>query len=1257
MRNIPDDELERILAEYLEERERRKNVLLIEIDYPYKNMTKLNKEIVNINKYYDLKMDKLEENSKNIMPLSPMDVSRKLEQLKQMKEEKVDIVLNENKISASTSPEQEAQKRAFLQNPLSVLNDNSPVFFRTDEDIILVSIKRDINSIVYAISITDTIKAQAIVEAKRQGYVFNAATPIFMKQNLDLIKLSAQNDINSINFIPHDVWTNELAIFVFPLALQKGYILSSNSPSFFKNNIDIIKQSLKLDCKSGININWSLLTPEQIIEIEHYIIDNQIDFVLDYKTPINFRRNVDICIRSFKIDSNSLNYVDFEYLNQNPEGLQKIGDVLIEQKYVLTADSPECLKNNTRICLNSIKIDIHSARYFSSNMHNWLEHDFEVFKSLDTEDDRLKNELYEIRHYLMEHGYYSLEKINKFSATLLKDETVLDYYLKQMSVLNENTNEESRVYYKRIKEFITKTLKTPLKVSNLRKVFRVSALNQWEEYRAENYDYYTNLFNRICDSLEKNNNFITALNELKFLMKVDDVLDEKKYALFNAFIEYHQIYHYSQDERKQELLQAKRDEISNYAALFISKSKEDFLSEKMHELGELYKQFFVIRIDNPIVKKKVVEIKQRDMLKKLFHRQDASLMEKLQAIKNKYYTYNYHPSVSRDKISQLLDLFIGNVIDNKNANIDDILGESKPVRFDEYELFEKVSKLINRLNNHNIAYDSPEVDKYRDFIFFDGEKFSYKGNEFDKNELGQILGYKDLKYVFNKIKSEIIQIAKAIDDLDDLTIKDIESVIGECPFTDEYYEFNLHQFNKFTVKIFDNYINAFEDKKEVILDDDYYRIVCDLGFESGLIGLSMISELSKFSEIKKYISIKELSDMLANISNLMKLFSKEELSIDNLEQILDLKEMLKYADLKQISLLGQDVIKKIYSNNGFTSSSQAKRISVACDLMSAMASRKESTVPYINGSYGNYKYSMYDSTDATLLTAGLDTNACFRCCGNDNDFLHYCALDKNGFVIKLTDLNGNFIGRASGFRNGNIVFINQLRTIYDKKSSAYDSEKEAIIKTFMQACDEIVEISQNNPNEENKIDFVVVTKSYTLKDTPSNVDSTTSSIIGHNPMDNVSEDWKRFISNTKNLNESIELDYFYNDFGNYPIICTKSAIGEIAPEKFKIGDVPALYSRTRKQVSIEQANENIQNQVNKVRACYSYQTGENFSYLKIPQNYQVINGDNWYIIFGEEGILDSCYLPTDSLAEVEFNAAMEQIMKQSSLEESVSVMK
>lgn len=1221
-----NEELARALVEYLINQE--KNNRLIENTYKVEKINNLKNDIEKIYLDYDYKKNNTNDTN-----------------------DYLDIPTVPRQVNDPTPAEQETAITEFLQDDTRVLNRNSSSFLCRDYSVILASISRDIHSIVYAYDINDEIKQAAIIEAKRQGYVFSADTPVFMLQNAELIKQSAEKDINSINFVPNGVWTDELASFVYQLVLKNGYVLTFNSPRFLKANVEMIKQTLRLDINSGINIVWNKLQPEELIAIERYIVENHLDYIINFKSPINFKRNIDICIISAKNDPDSVNYFDWNYLEKTPEEIEKLYTALIEQKYILSYSSPNALKNSTRICLNSAKNKLHSARYFSEDIQYWLTENLEKFPIENEEDRNRKNRLYEIRHFLLENGYYSLEEIFEFSALMLNDEFVLDYYLKQFGMPKDSEDEKTNLFYDRLKDFIKTTLSTSLKVSDARKVFRMVAQKKWEEYRRENNDYYTNIFNRICDSLEKNNNFISALNELKFLMKVDDVLDERKYALFNAFIEYHQIYHSSQAENKMELLQAKRDDISRNAALFISKSKEDYISEQMAQFDEQYKKFFIIRIDNPVVKKKVLETKQRNMLKTLFNSQDTDLMQKLATIKDKYLAYNYNVSVSKDKIPQILDLFISQSINSNVSSLDDILSSQKPERFDEYENYEKVSKLINRLNSHNITFDAQEVSKYRAFIVFDGEKYIYKGNDFSETELAQIMGYKDLKYVFSKIKSEIIQIAKSIDSFDNLTQDDIKSVIDACPFTDEYYQFDPNIFNRCNLRLFNTYVKIFDEAKEVLLSDTNYKAVQKLANASGLLQLSVISTLgysvshsSQFSDIQKYVSYVELANALANIPSLMSLLTPEEFTIDNLDKILDFKDMFKYADLKQISLLGKDVIKKIYSNNGYTSASQEKRINVACDLLSAMVSRSESTVPYIKGTCGNYKYSMYDSTDETLLTAGLDTNACFRCCGNDNDFLHYCALDKNGFVIKLTDSEGNVIGRASGFRNGNGVYINQLRTIYDKKSSAYSSEKNAIIKTFEQACSDIVETSQNNLNEEVKIDFVVVTKSYTLGDTKSNIDGKTTDEIGSKPMETDSEDWKQFRATTKNLMEAARNDYFATDFGKYPLICMKSAIGELTPDKIKKGDVPALYHRTRQQVSINESNEDIENYVNKIRACFSYQTGQEFRCLKVPRSCKVVIGDNWYIVFGEHGVFDGCCLPNDNYAKMEFDAFMGQLL-------------
>lgn len=1081
--------------------------------------------------------------------------------------------------------------------------------------------------------------------------------------NPESIKRLIEKDINLINSIPKSLITNDLLPYVINLAKNNNYTLSEHSPMFLRKNFEIIKQTLKLDKESATWIIWDGLSMDEINSIERYIVENSIDYIINYRSPASFKKNIDICIISIKNDPNSVRNFNWEYFEKNKELKQRIIDELYKQNYVFDINTPEELKSSLDLCLCSIKNDINSARFFTPKLQFSLTHDIE---NPDLKiNDKIKESIYIIRYYLIEHDFYSLEELAKFDLTMLKDDVVLDYYLKQSGISKNSENEKAKLFYDRIKNFLKSPLSTPVNISDTKKLFHILAQKRWENYKRENNDYYTNIFNRICDSLEKNSNFINALNELKFLIKIDDVLDERKYALFNAFIEYHQIYHNSHADNKIELLQEKRNEISKNTALFISKSKDSFIDEQISLFSEKYKPFFTIRVDNPIVRKKIVEIKQRDMLKKLFTDNDKNLLQKLDNIKNKFVTYNYNVTIGKDKIPHIIDQFISHLITDDKTTIENILVDSKPTKFDEYEIYEKVTKLINRLNNHNIDYNGSEVEKYKSFIKFDGQKYVYNGYKFNEEEIEQIMAYKDLKYVFGKIRTEIIKLAKEIDKFDNLTQDDINSVIEECPFTDEYYQFNFEIYRKYNLDFFMQFVELFENNKDIILNDINYNSLMQLLNTNGLIHICTMTDTGFFNEIsnpefndmRKYISPKEISSLLSSIPDLMHSFEPNEININNLDKILDLKDMFKYADLEQISLLGKEVTKKIYSNNGFTSSSQVERINVACDLLTAMASRNKSTVPYINGSYHNYKYSMYDATDETLLTTGLDTNACFRCCGNDNDFLHYCALDKNGFVIKLTDLEGNFIGRASGFRHGNGVYINQLRTIYDKKASAYLSERETIIKTFEQACNDIVEISQKNPNEKNKIDFVIVTKSYTLEETKPNVNNNTFTSIGEIPMDVTSDDWKNFKANTKNLRETLKNNYFTTDYGNYPLICVKSAIGELTPEKIKKEDVPAIYLRPRKQINTNEVSDELEIAVNRTNAMYSHQMKTKFEYIKVPQDCKIINGDNWYIILGNQGIINSCYLPSDKLAEKEYNTIMNQLTQDKQIVEETNISK
>ena len=351
---------------------------------------------------------------------------------------------------------------------------------------------------------------------------------------------------------------------------------------------------------------------------------------------------------------------------------------------------------------------------------------------------------------------------------------------------------------------------------------------------------------------------------------------------------------------------------------------------------------------------------------------------------------------------------------------------------------------------------------------------------------------------------------------------------------------------------------------------------------------------------------------------------------------------------------------------GFTHHDKKIIVSRAQRLISKMVGRSMSTVPYVSGETMNYKYSLYDSQDVDVLLAGINTDACFRVDGNDNDFLHYCCLDKNGFVIKITDKDGNFIARAGGFRNGNCVFLNQLRTIYDECGDnyhgKYEHETNEIIETFRKACEEIVRTSQENELESEKIDHVFVTRSYSLSNAGPTVSKIIKDKIGCYPMETSSQDWKDFIDdNVGALYISRSSSGFTNDYGSHSLICVASTKEpqDLEPEDLKFGDVEALYERTRnKIIATTNIDSNIIRKIKKIAGIYSYFNDIEYKEISIPEGSTVFVGDNWYCVYADGQVVESCVLDCDEKAKREFGLVQESLenltneMNQQQLEDS-----
>ena len=824
----------------------------------------------------------------------------------------------------------------------------------------------------------------------------------------------------------------------------------------------------------------------------------------------------------------------------------------------------------------------------------------------------------------------------------LSDREVLDYCLERINPYADG----GRLYKKRYNSTIAKAIKTVPTVKMFESVFQAMVIKQWESFRRANINGFENLFGKISSELRNNDDFSIAFKKLDFMVDIEVYLEDSFRDLRDAMIEYFDIYH-SDVEDKLEKMRPSQDKINYFVSLYLSKRKDNYIKIQLKLYSYWLRQFFTLRLDNPTVDKKLKQTKKKNEFIRLFLNHDVDVCSFIDNIKQKY---------SQELNKELIDKLVLEFIVYGKTNILDIV--SIPDNYDAYERYERAVKLIRRLNLGYISFEGPEVKSYQDIIGYSSsqKQYVYIGASFSKEDQDKYVAYKKLSKVFNEIKREIMM--KIINMTVEITEEEKDALVKEMPFNDEYFEFNKEFLSVFSLgALYNSFLHpangqgfnptGFEDK-------DSYNLINEIIVNNGIMWLLLFLNNSGNSVIAgNGIRGRELNGLINEAYNMTRMAKRLNLKPNNFSQILLLADISDSADLESIEILGLDMIGDLCRNLDFTNHNKYMIITRARRLIAMMAKRKMSTVPYVSGETMNYKYSLYDSQDDDVLLAGIKTDACFRICAIDNDFLHYCCLDKNGFVIRITDKEGNFIGRAGGFRNGNCVFLNQLRTIYDESGNNYhgkfENEREEVIETFRKACEDIVRTSQENELESEKIDYVFVTRSYSLNNSLLNMYQTLKRKIGDYPMEMNSQDWKDFVDdNSGNLRESSYNQGFSIDYCNYSLICmasTKSP-NEIVEDDLRFGDRPAVYERTRnKIIATTNIDSKVLRKIKKIHGIDLHFNRRRYEEVIVPEGATVFVGDNWYLIYSKGEIVSSCVLDFDEKALREFNLTSETIKK------------
>lgn len=1006
--------------------------------------------------------------------------------------------------------------------------------------------------------------------------------------------------------IPNDFQlTKEQKQLIINSFINSNNIFTEDTPNFIIENEECIRVAI---ARSLNSINFIETSNPNL---QAYIISEALKqrFVLRKNSPNFLKSNYNVALNSIKLDAASADFINWS--SMKGDELDNLINEAINNNYELSNKSNIFLKENIKMVLESIKKDKENIKYAGESAKSHPE----VFK------------------YLLLNGYsYGNGYLRKRTLNQILDSDVLGYCFKQLNVYG-NSNEE---YIARFNKIFSDAIKSCPSIHTFESVFQTVAEAEWRNYRNSYIDDYENIFGKICTQLRNYDDFDYSLRNLSFLKNMKSTLADKYDDIYNAMQEYFNIFH-SNTTKKLEKIQPYQDVIAKLSALYISKCKENYKKNELEEYYEWIREYFTLRMDHPIVNKKVIQSQKKKVFRDLYRNKDEEICNFLNNIAQSYSEY------ADNKI--IWKMINGFVVDSysKTGDIFRI-----PYNYDNYERYEKALKLINRLNSGYIQYDGIEVSNYKDIIKYDEttKKYVYTGDTFDVDDLKAYNDFREKAKLFEEIKKDIILKVRTMEI--DVEIDDdiLEELTLELPFTDEYFEFDKEYLEWFDLsKLCKTCMNdSYDFGIENFTDDESFANLYNLLINNGIVWLLLFMDRDHNVTLKNNgINVDDIRNLINNMKNMSDLSKKFVFDTTKYDELLILNDISRCADAKAIAILGKEIIEKLYKFKDYTNEDAEKIISMAKEFVCQMVKRSKSTVPFVNGETMNYKYSVYDSQDESVLLAGINTDACFRIDGNDNDFLHYCALDKNGLVIKITDSFGNFIARAGGFRNGNCVFFNQLRTIYDEGGNIYngnyENEKNDIIETFKKACEDIVSTSHHNPYEIDKIDYVFVTRSYSLCCFDSNVPEDVTEKIGDEPMDNDSEDWKNFVYNTENLQESEDDGAFTTDYGDYSLICMASfkRRGTLKPRDIKPKNVEPVYERTRNHImATEKPDITIFKKINKINGIKSYLDDEKFEMILIPEESAVFTGDNWYIIFQNGSIISSCVLDFDKKAKIEF---------------------
>ncbi len=387
---------------------------------------------------------------------------------------------------------------------------------------------------------------------------------------------------------------------------------------------------------------------------------------------------------------------------------------------------------------------------------------------------------------------------------------------------------------------------------------------------------------------------------------------------------------------------------------------------------------------------------------------------------------------------------------------------------------------------------------------------------------------------------------------------------------------------------------------------------------------NFINAFSKIYDNEKKIILRERKKLIASVVEEMKAAGKPQSDIDDYIRVKENEpininitayKVLKYSTIySSIAnyykiILGMEDFDLVKRNDGPNSSyrSAEERLQRASEMQIKMMQFNEITIPsfiydHKTENESKLRVTVGNRASSRNLTHGERTGACMRAHGHADSLFEFCNLDPRGFHIVFTDPETNeYVSRISGFRNGNTVFLNQLRFSTSSKYSTQD-----VIDACKAIANEIIERSKDS---EMPIDNVVASPTYAL------CNQTTQQVSHYN-----------------NIGDGVYQGY--RDVSNYAVVlATTGENGKVVPLK-PDGENQPVYEAVRLQpieYTHEQINDSIKTSLQRITAikrCLENQDNPeyykifDFDYEILETTYiHVIIGQDWFVALDANGNL------------------------------------